>query len=130
MSLAWSGNGFRSLAVPLGHVRIAVRSLGWRDGNGSVTRSCVVVRWLVLLSLVPIAWGLAYGNFAILEHWMVGLHVPVYLVSRFVSWRRLRKQRLVEMEMEEAGAFAGRASCAGLLGQSAGQLVRWLASAS
>ena len=82
--------------------------LGWRDGNGSVTRSCVVVRWLVLLSLVPIAWGLAYGNFAILEHWMVGLHVPVYLVSRFVSWRRLRKQRLVEMEMEEAGAFAGR----------------------
>ena len=123
MSLAWPGNGFRSLAVPLGHVRIAVRSLGWRDGNGSVTRSCVVVRWLVLLSLVPIAWGLAYGNFAILEHWMVGLHVPVYLVSRLVSWfagwRRLRKQRLAELEMAEAGVFSAD-------GGSQGQSRRWV----
>ena len=88
--------------------------LGWRDGKSSATWCTVVVRWVLLASLVPIAWAIVfarpYGVFGFLEYWMVGLHVPVYLVSRLVSWfagwRRLRKQRLAELEMAEAGAFS------------------------
>ena len=85
--------------------------LGWRDGKSSATRCTVVVRWVLLASLVPIAWAIVFarpgGVFGFLEYWMVGFHGPVYLVSRFAGWRSYRKERLAELEMAEAGAFAG-----------------------